>query len=471
MFAILNILPYIFWLALALGILVFVHELGHFLFARLFGMRVDAFAIGFPPFILRKQMGQTEYRLGAVPLGGYVKIAGMIDESMDTDFVESEPAPDEFRSKPVWQRMLVISGGVIFNIILAFIVFIGLALWYGEAYIPAENVEGIYVADSTIAYEMGLRTGDRIVAVNGEEVERFADYLSPNHLTSDNLVFTVERDSGRVELNGPDRLISRLSATQNSSMEEAFGISIFAAQIGMTQPGYPAEDAGIRAGDRIVEIDGQPIQFWEELTAAVTGSEGQELAFRWARPDSLVREDDPSPDTSFAGRTFYAATIAPRESNDGSSYVLGVNLDASTIAVEHDNYSLGEGIAAGVDKTVSTTSLYANFVARLITGRESVKDAVGGPIMIAKQTKDSTDLGGANGFWSIVGVLSIALAVFNILPIPVLDGGHLVFLIYEGVTRREPSIKFRMITQQVGFVLLLAFMAFVIFNDVARLVG
>ena len=138
--AIIDVLSYFFWVALALGILVFIHEMGHFLLARLFGMRVDAFSIGFPPVVWRKQWGETEYRLGAVPLGGYVKIAGMIDESLDTDSIDREPQPDEFRSKPVWQRMLVISGGVIFNLILAFIIFIGLTYWYGEAYRPLDTV-------------------------------------------------------------------------------------------------------------------------------------------------------------------------------------------------------------------------------------------------------------------------------------------------------------------------------------------
>lgn len=468
--AVLNFLPYIFWLALALSILVFVHELGHFLFARLFGMRVDAFAIGFPPFVFRKQMGQTEYRLGAVPLGGYVKIAGMIDESMDTDFVEQEPDDDEYRSKPVWQRILVISGGVIFNLILACVVFIGLALWYGEAYIPAENIEGVFVADSSIAYEMGLRTGDRIIAVNGEQVERYSDVLGPRALASNDLVFTVERDTQQIELHGPDRLVSRLSATQNTNIEEAFGISIDPSRIGNTQPGYPAAEAGIRRGDQIVAINGEPIRFWQELTQAVVASEGNEMLVRWARPDSLVREDDSEPVHAEGGRAFYEAPITPRGTDDASSYLLGVNNDVFAIPVERESYSLGEGIAAGMNEAWGTTSLYANFVARLFTGRESVRESVGGPIMIAKQTKDAADMG-AYGFWRIVGILSIALAVFNILPIPVLDGGHLVFLIYEGITRREPSVKFRMIVQQVGFVILLVFMAFVIFNDAVRLIG
>src|SRR5690606_39035832 len=155
---VLEIASYIFWVILAIMILVFVHELGHYLFAKLFKMRVDRFSIGFPPKIFGKRVGETEYVIGATPLGGYVKIAGMVDESMDTDFAQSEPKPWEFRSKPVWQRLIVITAGVAFNVLLAFFIFAGLKLAYGEDYIPAENIEGVYVEENSLAYNMGLRT-------------------------------------------------------------------------------------------------------------------------------------------------------------------------------------------------------------------------------------------------------------------------------------------------------------------------
>ncbi len=467
--AVLNFLSYFFWVALALGILVFIHELGHFLFARLFGMRVDAFSIGFPPVVWRKQIGETEYRIGAVPLGGYVKIAGMIDESMDTDFMESEPKPDEFRSKPVWQRIVVISGGVVFNMIFAFLIFIGLALFYGRAYVPAESVRGVYVADSSVAYNMGVRTGDRIVGVNGERLDRFDDILSPQALSANPYLMSVERGGDTLTMEGPDRLVSELSSTQAKGGLEAFGFSIEPSQIGATVPGSPAEEAGLRGGDRIVAIDSQDVAYWGELVAAVQRADGGSIFFRWSRPDSLVLADDPSPVAQEGGFVFYEATLTPEEKGDGS-YAIGVYPDPSAINVEHESYGLIDGVEAGVHEAWALTSFYAVFVGRLITGRENFRESVGGPLIIAKTTKEAADTG-ARGFWNIVAVLSIALAIFNILPIPVLDGGHLVFLIYEGITRREPSVKFRMVVQQVGFVLLLAFMAFVIFNDAVRWFG
>jgi len=193
------------------------------------------------------------------------------------------------------------------------------------------------------------------------------------------------------------------------------------------------------------------------------------MFFRWSRPDSLALADGPAPVAQEGGFAFYEATLTPEEKGDGS-YAVGVYADPSAILVEHERYGLIDGVKAGFHEAWALTSFYAEFVGRLITGRENFRESVGGPLIIAKATKEAAD-SGARGFWNIVAILSIALAIFNILPIPVLDGGHLVFLIYEGITRREPSIKFRMVVQQVGFVLLLAFMAFVIFNDAVRWFG
>ena len=467
--AVLTGLSYFFWVAIALGILVLVHELGHFLTARLFGMRVDAFSIGFPPVIARKQWGQTEYRIGAVPLGGYVKIAGMVDESMDADGLASEPAEDEFRAKPVWQRIVVITGGVVFNLILAAVIFVGLALAFGEAYLPAENVRSVWVREGSIAHEMGLRTGDRVVAVNGEELVRFDEVAAPEALASDVLRLTVERDGARQTFDGPDQLMSRLSRDEPSSALDGLGLSIRPAAIGGVQTGSPAERAGMRAGDRIVAVDGQRIRFWEELTEAIRGSGGRALTVQWARPLDAVEAGDPAP----AGRNerwaYYEAEVAPREAS-GGTYLLGIADDPEALGVRYRRYGVVEGVQAGVADAARHTAFYVHVIGRLFSGKEDVRESVGGPLMIAKQTKEAADAG-PGSFWFMVAMLSIALAVFNILPIPALDGGHLMFLLYEGITRREPSLRVRMAVQQVGMVVLLLFMAFVIFNDAARWFG
>ena len=504
----------VFWLAVALSILVFVHEMGHFLTARLFGMRVDVFSLGFGRALVKKQIGQTEYKVGWLPLGGYVKIAGMVDESMDIPYklepqldaagrpvlddtgapvlvqtldakgkpipTESEPQPDEFRAKPVWQRMIVISAGVVFNLILAFLIYTGLAMAYGRAYTPAENVR-LDVHPGTIAAEMGLRSGDRVTAVNGAPVEDFEDVFTPTTLGADPLRLTVDRGGQTVEITGPSELMTRLSRAQHAATdageEPSFG-SLFGAEpalppvLASVAQGSAAEAAGLRVGDRIVAIDGQPVQSWSRLTEAVTGSGGRELRVRWTSRDTAAvvngaGEPVPLVATAGGGRT-YEAPVAPRQS--GERYILGVLPDDAGLCVRYERFGLGEGIAAGYHQAVATTSTYVGFMGKLFTGRESVRENVGGPIMIAQQSRQAAERGGAS-FWSFVAILSVALAVFNILPIPALDGGHLVFLIYEGIARREPSLKVRMVVQNIGFILIVALMLFAVFNDVSRWIG
>lgn len=508
---VLTILSTVFWLACALGILVFVHELGHFLAARLFGMRVDAFSLGFPPNVFKKRVGATEYRLGAIPLGGYVSIAGMVDESMQVPYVldpvldedgapvldddgealyterldadgrkilnTSDPEPDEFRAKPVWQRIIVISAGVIFNVILAWLIYSGLALALGQRYTPAENVR-VAIAEDSIADEMGFVNGDRITAINGREIQAFEELVSTSTFSADTLRVTVDRDGERVELQAPDQLLSRLSRAQqdvddDATFEEVFGLRReYTTRIGGVLPGTPAAEAGIAPGDVVTAIGGRPVETWTELSAAVQESGGDTLRVRWERADSLaathsVADDDAAPAPGAGG--IYQAAIVPDASSEGR-YLLGVAPDPDTHGIEYRRLGVGEALSAGVDEAVGVTTLYVSMVGKLFTGRENVRDNLGGPLEIARQSKIAADRGGAS-FWGFVAFLSIALAVFNILPIPALDGGHLVFLVYEGVTRREPSLKVRMVVQQIGLALILMLMAFVIFNDAVRWFG
>lgn len=467
--SIVEILSYIFWVILAITILVFVHEMGHFLFAKLFKMRVDRFSVGFPPKLFAKQIGETEYVIGATPLGGYVKIAGMIDESMDTDFVDTEPEPWEFRAKPVWQRVIVIAAGVVFNVLLAFVIFTGLKMAYGDTYIPAENVSGIYVEEGSIAHQIGLRTGDRLVAVSGKEIVDFRDHSSVESLISDPLTLTAERDGELVTLQGPDDIFTQLNRADGN-----LGIGYEPSIIGRVIEGSPADSVGIQPGDRITAIGGTPVRFWEEMTGRIQMSEGGPILVQWQRPDSLANDDGSriaQVVEHISNATVYEAAVKPVP-EDGR-YMLGVGgptyeILAEEFGFEQRRYSPMQAVAVGLEETWVNTSAIAISLTRVFTGQENFRENVGGPIMIAQVTKQAADLG-ARFFWNIVAILSITLAIINILPIPVLDGGHLVFLLYEGITRREPSIRFRMITQQVGMLLLLAFMTFVIFNDILRL--
>ena len=476
--AILGFLSYLPGILIALGILVFVHELGHFLAARLFGMRVDKFSIGFPPKIFGKQVGDTEYVLGAVPLGGYVKIAGMVDESLDDGFAETEPQPDEYRSKPVWQRIVVITAGVIFNLVFAVMVYVGLKAAYGEEYIPAENVEAVYVDEGSIAYDMGLRTGDRLVAANGRPLVQFEDLYSPATLAADPLTLTVERGGREETFTGPEQLLSKLNQDPAPGVGDPFGISFLPALIGGVQQDSPAGQAGIEPGDRVVVVGADTIQFWTQLPAAVEAAGGQ------AVPVTIVRhisEDPPEGGRRIAtyesgdgeiANAMYQVELTPRYDEVAERYLLGVTAPTADqlreeYGVARRDYGPVEAVGAGAKEMWANTAFQATAIGRLFTGREDVRQSVGGPVAIAKAAKQAAD-SGARSFWNLVAMLSIALALFNILPIPALDGGHLVFLLYEGITRREPSLKVKMWVQQAGFFILLAFMAFVIFNDISR---
>ena len=459
--AILNFLPYIGWVLLAIMILVFIHELGHFLFAKLFKMRVDKFSVGFPPKVIGTTVGETEYVIGLTPLGGYVKIAGMVDESMDTEELAQEPQPWEFRSKPVWQRILVITGGVLFNIILAAVIFIGLKATYGEAYDPA--VGAVIVDESSVAADMGIRTGDVIAAVNGKPVDVLEGLSGMEELLlADPLIIDVQRDGQPVRLEGPRDIMTRLNKSGGR-----FGIDFDAAIVGFVAEDSPASSAGLKQGDRILGIGDSTITFFQQITPALQATNGEAYNLRIMRPDSLATAPSELavrlPDSlQTVGGTIYDFRIAGSEPSDGP-IMLGINQ-----YVRLKDYTLIEAVGSGISDTWLNTRMVASSLKRIFVGQDDFRENIGGPVMIARVTREAADMG-APYFWQIVAMLSITLAIINILPIPALDGGHLVFLIYEGIVRREPSLKIRMALQQVGMVILLAFMVFVIFNDILKL--
>ena len=436
----------VLWVLVAITILVFVHEMGHFLAARLFGIRIDRFSVGFPPTIFKKKVGETEWAIGATPLGGYVKIAGMVDESMDTDFAEQEPQPWEFRSKPVWQRAIVISAGVLFNMLLAAVIFSGLKLSVGDS-MPLTTGDGLaYIPDSTIAaMEIGLRTGDRIVSVDGHPFESFSSLWDMPAL-GDPIEWRVLRDGRELALSVPRDV---LPATAEAGDGGVFGLGIFnwPAVLGLVRKDGPAWEAGLRPGDRITAVEGEPVALWMDFTDRIRAADGAALQISWLRPES--------------GGTF-AAAVTPRQQEDGV-YRIGVQ-----IAQQREHYNAGAALVAGVRDTWTFTGAIVLSLRNVITGRESVRESLGGPVMVAKIAGEAAQAG-AEQFWRLVALLSITLAIVNILPVPALDGGHLVFLIYEGVRRREPSLKIRTVMQQFGMALLLVLMAFLVLNDLDRI--
>ncbi len=457
---ILNFLPYVGWVLLAIMILVLVHEMGHFLFARLFGMRVDKFSVGFPPKIIGKKIGETEYVLGLLPLGGYVKIVGMVDESMDTEHLTEEVQPWEFRAKPVWQRMLVMVGGVMFNIILAAIIFISLTAIYGKSYKPA--IGGVKVEESSVAYTMGLRTGDMIVAVNGKPIDPIAGLGGVQELLlADPMTIDVEREGANFRFEGPSDIMTQLNQNKGG-----FGVEFDPPIVGYVNPDSPAALAGLVAGDRLMAIGDSMVTFYKDLTGYIQAAEGQEMNLRFFRPDSVTQPVSSAltvvaDSLQSIGGTTYDVQLAAKGST--GKYLIGI-----TQVFHTEEYGFFQSIGVGVSETWLQTRLVASSLKRIFVGQDNFRQNIGGPVMIAKVTKEAADMG-APFFWNIVAMLSITLAIINILPIPALDGGHLVFLLYEAIVRKEPSLKLRMALQQVGMFVLLAFMVFVIFNDFLKL--
>ena len=443
-----DIISSVVWVLVAITILVFVHEMGHFLLARLFKMRIDRFSIGFPPTIFKKKVGETEWAVGATPLGGYVKIAGMVDESMDTEFAGSDPEPWEYRSKPVWQRMIVISAGVIFNFILAAVIFTGIKAVVGTT-LPMTTEDGlVFVADTSIAArEMGMQTGDRLIAVGEHALEDFDEAADLASL-DDPLTFRYLRDGQEVTQSMAKSAIP-MGASDSDGGLLGLGIYNWASVVGQLQEDGPAYAAGLRSGDRIVAIGGEPVQLWMQVTSRIQAAGEEALLFTWTRAET--------------GESF-TESITP-EATESGGYRIGMQL-----AQVVEQYSIGAALRGGIVETWTFTGAIITSLKNVVTGRESVRESIGGPVMVAKITGDAAKAG-AEPFWRLVALLSITLAIVNILPVPALDGGHLAFLIYEAIRRKEPSLKIRMAMQQFGMVLLLALMVFLVFNDLDRIFG
>ena len=427
-------------LLLGLSILVGLHELGHLLTAKLFGMRVEKFSIGFPPKIAGFQWGETEYSIGAIPLGGFVKIAGMVDESLDTSNLSSEPQPWEFRSKPAWQRLIVMLGGIIVNVITGVIIFVALVYSNGETYFSRDQV----LQHGIVAYEygeaIGLKTGDKILDINGQDYQSIAELSSGSALLSENGYYTVDRKGETIKISIPRGFIN----TFNS--EEAFSKFIairFPFKVVDVEPGSGAEAVGISAEDKIVAINGQPITYFDEMQAALKQVTNQTA--------QLVRQKGAVLDTLAIPVTAEAR--------------IGITIEPLIQPVKKE-YGLMESMVKGTSRAFGAVIVNAKALGKMFTGEVSAKN-VSGPIGMAKIYGDQWDW---VKFWSITGLISMILAFMNLLPIPALDGGHVVFLLYEMVSGRAPSDKFLEYAQKVGMVILLALMVFALGNDILKLI-
>ena len=426
-------------LLLGLSILVGLHELGHLLTAKMFGMRVEKFSIGFPPKIAGFQWGETEYSIGAIPLGGFVKISGMVDESMDSEQMAAEPQPWEFRSKPAWQRLIVMLGGIIVNVVTGILIFWALVYHNGETYFSSDQVRENGIVALEYGEAIGLKTGDKILDINGEPYQSITELTSGAALLSENGYYTVDRDGETVKVEIPRGFINTFNSQESF---EKFVIIRFPFEVGEVDPGSGAEAAGLNAGDKILAMNGQEIRYFDELQASLKGIASQSA--------QVVRQSGAAIDT---------LTIAV---NDSARMGFAVQPLIEPVRKE---YGIGEALAKGTSRAFGVVIVNAKALGKMFTGEVSAKN-VSGPIGMAKIYGASWDWG---KFWGITGLISMILAFMNLLPIPALDGGHVMFLLYEMVSGRAPSDKFLENAQKVGMVILLALMVFAIGNDILKL--
>lgn len=427
-------------LLLGLSILVGVHEWGHLIAAKSFGMRVEKYSIGFPPKIWGKQFGETEYSIGAIPLGGFVKISGMIDESLDTESLNEEPQPWEFRAKPAWQRLIVMMGGIIVNVITGIIIFIALALVNGESYITKDelNKHGIIAYD--LGEQLGFTTGDRILAINGQDYERFSDLLSPDLLLGSDNFYTVLREGNEVRVDMPNDFIDKLADKKNR-------VNVISPRrpytIDVVDPGSSAEAAGIESGDRFLNVNGKEVLYFDQLVTVLDSYSESNVTIEIDRNgERVLAETDVS--------------------SDGT---IGIKVNDELEFVVRD-FTFTESVGEGTYNAFAVVWLNIKGFKKMFAGDVDVRKSLSGPIKIATFFGPTWDW---NNFWRIVGLLSMVLAFMNFLPIPALDGGHVMFLTWEIVTGRRPSDKFLENSQKVGMVILLSLMAFVIINDTISL--
>ena len=426
-------------LILGLSILVGLHELGHLLTAKMFGMRVEKFSIGFPPKIAGFQWGDTEYSIGAIPLGGFVKISGMVDESMDAAQMASEPQPWEFRSKPAWQRLIVMLGGVIVNVIAGIIIFVVLVYNNGETFFSRDQV----LENGIVAYEIGesigFQTGDKILDINGQTYQGLNDLSSGSALLSENGYYTVDRNGETIKIEIPRGFINSFNN------EEALGkfVSIrFPFDILDVTPDGAAKAAGIKAGDKIISVNGEEITFFDEMQVALAKAKNKQAEI------VVLSEGQPK-------------TLSVPVSGEGT---IGIAANPLIEPVKRE-YGFGEAVSKGTTRAFSVVIVNAKALGKMFTGEVSAKN-VSGPIGMAKIYGDTWDW---VKFWSITGLISMILAFMNLLPIPALDGGHVMFLLYEMISGRTPSDRFLENAQKVGMVILLALMVFAIGNDILKL--
>ncbi|MCQ2606169.1 MAG: RIP metalloprotease RseP [Bacteroidales bacterium] len=427
-------------LLVTLTLLVFVHELGHFMWAKIFGVRVDKFYLFFNPWfsLYKRKVGETEYGIGWLPLGGYCKIAGMVDESMDTESLNSEPQPWEYRSRPLYQRMLIITGGVINNFITAILIYAAISFTWGKTTLPLQNLEyGIYC--DSVALNMGLQNGDKILQVNDKVPATLGEAVSMILLDkSDKIV--VDRNGRIVEVPIPEGIGEQIIANQQSF----FITENVPFIIDSIMPNTPAEKSKLRVNDRIIAVDSIKTPAFYDFVKTISQYKNKEVELTVSRHG--YEEKIP-------------ITISP-EGKIGAWTKSAYDL----FELKTENYTLLQSIPEGIKMGANTLVFYIKQF-KLVFTKEGSKQ-VGSFVSMGKLYDETWNW---RSFWSLAALFSVILAFMNILPIPGLDGGHLLFLLYELVARKKPSDSFLENAQLIGMAIIFAIFFYALVMDFTRL--
>ncbi len=429
-------------LLLSLSILVIFHEAGHFTFAKIFKARVEKFYLFFDPWfsIFKIKKGETEYGVGWIPLGGYVKISGMIDESMDKEQLKLEPQPWEFRSKPAWQRLLIMLGGVMVNFLLAIFIYIFMLFIKGDDYLPVSELKYGIVTDS-LGREFGLRDGDKILRVNNKEIENYNDVL-PEILLNQPRTLQLERNGQPIEITFTNEDLAQI--LDNKQMKSA----LISPRIPFIIAQFPkksnAQKAGLLPADKLIGVDSSKINYFDEYVKYFQSHKNQTVNLNVLRSEDTV-----------------SIPVAVDENG-----LIGVEVKRIELfKLRHTDYSFFAAIPAGVVKGYEETSNYLKQFKLIFNPETKAYNSLGSFVTIGKLFSPQWDW---NVFWRMTALLSIMLGVVNLLPIPALDGGHAMFTLFEIITRRKPSDKFMEYAQITGMVLLLALMVFALKNDIVN---
>ncbi|MGQ8337219.1 RIP metalloprotease RseP [Sunxiuqinia sp. A32] len=430
-------------LLLSLSILVILHEFGHFAFARIFKTRVEKFYLFFDPWfpLFKTKKGETEYGIGWLPLGGYVKISGMIDESMDKEAMKLPPQPWEFRSKKPYQRLLIMIGGVMMNFIFAFIIYIGVLYAWGEEYLPTANATYGIVVNET-GEKIGLQNGDKIISVDNMEVENFYKVI-PTVILDNAKAIQVERDGKQIDVEISDEDLALLIKSKSvMSVRTPFNF-----EIDRFSKKSPAKAAGLEKGDQLLTVNGKEFEYYDEFQNELLANSGNNI-------EILVERNGEQ-------KSFNIAVSEDGKIGVGPSAKLFNDFEFKTI-----EYGFVESIPAGIKRGFTTIQDYLKQFKLIFSPKTKAYESLGGFIAIGNIFPGAWDW---YSFWNMTAFLSIILAVMNLLPIPALDGGHVTFLLYEMVSGRKPGDKFLEYAQITGMVILLALVLFANANDIIKL--